>query len=129
MRGIGFHPCESEACLYRRGNGSNINLIAVYVDDFLIARSDLNELNIIKSKISERVLVVDKGPAKHFLTEMESLDKLQFIKMDILESFYQMEECRPISTPLEPIYQVICDNDNSDLYAILHSVSKLKLGR
>ena len=48
------------------GNGSNINLIAVYVDDLLIACSDLNELSLIKSQISERVSVVDKGSAKHF---------------------------------------------------------------
>ena len=50
------------------GNGSNINLIAVYLDDLLIACSDLNELNLINSQISERVPVVDKGPAKHFLS-------------------------------------------------------------
>ena len=35
------------------GNDSNINLIAVYVDDLLIVCSDLNELNRIKSQISE----------------------------------------------------------------------------
>ena len=68
VRGIGFHACESEPCLYRMGNGSNINLNAVYVDDLLIACSDLNELNQIKSQISERVSVVDKGPAKYFLS-------------------------------------------------------------
>lgn len=39
------------------GNGSNINLIAIYVDDLLIACSDLNEVNLIKSQISERVSV------------------------------------------------------------------------
>ena len=33
LRVIGFRPCESEPCLYRIGNDSNINLIAEYVDD------------------------------------------------------------------------------------------------
>ena len=50
--------------LYRMRNGSNINLIAVYVDDLLMACSNLNVLNLIKSQISERI--VDKGVAKHF---------------------------------------------------------------
>lgn len=65
---INFTPCLNEPCLYQRNNGDNINLIAVYVDDLLIASSDLGELNTIKLHIANRVQVVDKGPAKNFLS-------------------------------------------------------------
>ena len=121
LKGIGFHPCESEPCLYRRENGSNINLIAVYVDDLLIACSDLNELNQIKSQIAEKVSVVDKGPAKNFLSiEIErdgatgqiTIHQNKYIRELLHE--YKMEECRPVSTPLEPKFQVICENDNCE---------------
>ena len=121
LRRIGFHPCESEPCLYRMGNGSNIILIAVYVDDLLIACYDLNELNLIKSQISERVFVFDKSPAKHFLsiknmrvgvTGQITIHQNGYIT-DLLRG-YQIEECRLVSNPLECKYQVAYDNDNCE---------------
>lgn len=119
LRGIGFHPCSSEPCLYQRKDQSSINLIAVYVDDLLIASSNLQELNEVKTHIASKVQVVDKGPASNFLSieierygETGEIDIHQRKYISDLLHQYAMDECRPVSTPLETKFQIACSDEN-----------------
>ena len=67
LEDIGFSQCESESCLYVIRKNGNFSLIALYVDDLLIASSNIDELNQIKCKISRVVDVVDKGEVSYFI--------------------------------------------------------------
>lgn len=67
LRKIGFTPCESEPCLYKMNQEGNFNLIAVYVDDLILASTNKAELIQIKAQIASSFDLVDKGPLQHFL--------------------------------------------------------------
>lgn len=59
---IDFSPCISEPSLYTIDQGHKLNIIAVYIDDLMIACSDLGELSQIKKTFSSIFQIVDKGP-------------------------------------------------------------------
>ena len=104
---IEFYACESEPCLYIRKSENKVYIIAVYVDDMLIACSDINDMKFIKREISKRVEVVDKGPVNHFLNiEIERGGPTASIEIS------QMNDCRSVITPLEPNSQIACNNEN-----------------
>lgn len=118
MNEIGFSECKSEPCLYIKRNDGDICLIAVYVDDMLIGCSDINKLNHIKTEISRRVQVVDKGPVSHFLNmEIEregttgSIAISQRASIEDLLKRHGMENSRTVATPLEPNFQVVCKEE------------------
>lgn len=100
IRDIGYVPCKHEPCLYQANDGNKINLIAIYVDDIMIACSDKKNLELIKRKIGERFKIVDGGEVKHFLgLEIErenetgsiAVGHKQYIK-NLLQRF-DMENC------------------------------------
>lgn len=112
LRKIDFLPCVNEPCLYYK-NGDSLNLIAVYVDDLILASSNKNELLQIKAKIAEELDVVDKGMMSFFLgMEVERdgevgdiyIGQQKYIK-DLL-SRYDMTDCRKVATPLDVGFKV-----------------------
>lgn len=113
---IGFIACGSEPCLYIKRANNNVNIIAVYVDDMLLGCSNIDDLDIIKREISKRFEIVDKGPVNHFLNmEIErdgptgSIAISQRANIKQLLKRYGLEDCRSVSTPLEPNFQVACN--------------------
>lgn len=149
---LGFSACGNEPCLYKATVNGNMMLIAVYVDDLIIACKNKEEILKFKAHLSEEFEVSDKGILNHFLGMNISregeigaikVSQNQYIK-DILKQ-YQMEMCKPISVPLDPGFQTHCANDckrvNKEQYQsiigaltylsittrpdIQHSVSKL----
>jgi len=118
LNSMGFYACQSEPCVYIK-QGKNINIIAVYVDDLLIASSDLIELKVIKKQISESFQVIDKGQAKYFVSlEVErdgdtgTIYLCQKSQIQKLLKQYGMSHTKPISTPLEVNHQVRCDKED-----------------
>lgn len=90
-----------------------INIIAVYVDDLLIASSDCNQLHGIKVNISRGIEVVDKAPVNNFLSmkgnrdgEAGSISIGQKEHIRELLNDFGMNESRSIATPLDIVYQV-----------------------
>ena len=92
-------------------------LVAVYVDDLIIACSSKAELNDIKQNLTNEFDLVDKGPIKLFLgIEVERQSEVGDISLghrkyiENLLYAYGMENCRQRSTPLDAGYQVIKDD-------------------
>ncbi|XP_075163214.1 uncharacterized protein LOC142235845 [Haematobia irritans] len=94
-------------------------LVAVYVDDIIIACKDEQEILNLKSKIAAEFDISDKGRLQHFLgMEIErknitgdiKLSQVQYVK-DMLEQ-YGMKDCKSSSLPLVPGYQVKCDENS-----------------
>jgi len=67
MRSIGFDPMSNEPCLYKMSGKGNFEIILVYVDDFIIACQNKEDLVNIKASISNAFECVDKGLLKLFL--------------------------------------------------------------
>uniref|UniRef100_A0A0A1WFC7 Retrovirus-related Pol polyprotein from transposon TNT 1-94 n=1 Tax=Zeugodacus cucurbitae TaxID=28588 RepID=A0A0A1WFC7_ZEUCU len=119
LKEMGFSACNSEPCLYTKNQGRKLNIIAVYVDDLMIACSDLGELMQIKQQISSIFQIVDKGPINKFLgMEIERVGSVGAIsicqkqQLQQLLHKYDMDVCRPVYTPLEPSFQVNCNESN-----------------
>ena len=80
--------------------------IALYVDDFLIAGENADDIATIKSRLAERFDMKDLGIAEKFLgmkIEYEDgsvkLHQEQYL-CDLLKR-HGMQDCNPISTPLD----------------------------
>lgn len=152
LRKMNFVPCNTEPCLYKTMKNDFLVLIAVYVDDLIIACSDITTIKNVKKQIAGEFAVSDKGVLNHFLgmeveregeTGMIKLSQTQYIR-DVLKQ-YGMEQCKSVAVPLEAGYQVHCDanckKSNQQEYQslvgtlmylaistrpdILHSVSKM----
>ncbi|XP_017487777.1 PREDICTED: uncharacterized mitochondrial protein AtMg00810-like [Rhagoletis zephyria] len=115
---MGFTPCASEPCVYIKNKQRKYNIIAVYVDDLLLASSNLRDLNDIETKISKEFDILDGGPAKYFLgMEIERDGDVGNIAISQRQYIYDllmqngMEECKAVSKPLEVGFQTSCDKD------------------
>lgn len=64
---VGFKSSHNDPCLYLRHKNSSILLICLYVDDFLIARSNEAEISAIKGELSQPFEMKDLGSAKVIL--------------------------------------------------------------
>lgn len=119
LKKIGFSPCVSEPCVYTKNHKGNFNIIGVYVDDLILASSELHELTAIKAQISNEFEVVDGGKLEYFLgmeiqregdTGAVTVCQQQYINN--LLNQYGMDNCRPVSTPLDAGFQVHCSNES-----------------
>ena len=64
---MGFKRCVSDHCLYVRRNGNDIILLVLYVDDIVIAGSDLEEVKMVKADFKRRFEMKDLGELHHYL--------------------------------------------------------------
>ena len=63
----GFIPLESDHCVYVRKQNSSIIIIALYVDDLLLAASDPKELRSFKQNLTREFEMEDLGEATFIL--------------------------------------------------------------
>lgn len=59
LKNIGFKQCNSDPCVYTKNYKNYINIIAIYVDDILLACSSLEVMSGLKDKICKQFKVVD----------------------------------------------------------------------
>ena len=64
----GYTRCHSDHCVYlkRKNDGSYIILL-LYVDDMLVAGSNMQEINVLKIKLENSFAMKDLGAAKQNL--------------------------------------------------------------
>ena len=111
LLGIGFISSPNDPCLYFRHSSSGIVLIALYVDDLLIAGSSRSEIKFIKDKLSQRFEMKDMGAAKVILgieilrdrsNRRLFINQSEYTK-NILERF-GMINSKPVATPMDRSY-------------------------
>ncbi|CAH2090566.1 unnamed protein product [Euphydryas editha] len=104
----GFQNSLVDRCIYILDNG-NINknvYLVLYVDDLVIACGDIIIMNEVKNYLMTKFQMTDSLDIKLFLgikvtreNDNITLDQSSYIK-SILNK-YGMQDCKPISTPLE----------------------------
>lgn len=105
---LGFNTTRSDPCLYIRRQGNVIMIIALYVDDLLLAGSDLEAILWMKNELNKRFDMKDLGEAKtcigleidrirskHVLTVTQSKYAQAVLKR------FKMSACNPCVTPME----------------------------
>jgi hypothetical protein len=106
LRACGFTPSESDPCFYVKGQGREIMIIAVYVDDCVLIADERN-IPKLKAILSGRFKVKDLGPTRSILGIEVIRDEKQGTLclrqrghiLAILETF-QMTDSAPNQTPL-----------------------------
>ena len=102
---LGFIVNEADPCLYIKENGSNKTILALYVDDGLVASTNQTELFSLMNSLESEFKITHKA-ASYFLGFEISHRKDGSIKVSqegyarkILHRF-GMSECKPVSTPI-----------------------------
>ena len=109
----GLQQSIMDPCVYVRRTKSSTLIILIWVDDLIIAASDLNTLNKFKTNFGNSFLTKDLGTLKWFLGINFNIND-KFISLD--QSFYvqtilnrfNMNEAKPRSLPCDPsVYDLL----------------------
>jgi len=113
---FGAKKTAADMCVYVKGSGENLSIIAVYVDDILIASKNAESIKSLKEHLRKQFDITDRGEAKYCLG-MEfsvkqgevSIGQSAYIS-DLLQRF-GMTDCRAVSTPMALSTRADVDND------------------
>jgi hypothetical protein len=103
-----YSRCHYDHCVYFKKieNGSYIILL-LYVDDMLVARSNMQDINVLKKKLSNSFAMKDLGATKKILgmriTRDRKNHKLTLSQGEYIEKVlerFRMQNAKPVSTPL-----------------------------
>ena len=103
----GFEINPVDNCVYRKINGSKIIFLVLYVDDILLASSDVGLLGDTKKYLSKNFEMKDLGEASFVLGIKIHRDRSRGILglsqrsyIDKVLARYNMEKCKPGDTPI-----------------------------
>jgi hypothetical protein len=105
----GFTKNSADYSVYSKKQANAIFIIAVYVDDIILACNDINEMNLLKKQLKANFEMKDLGNLRWFLgmeitrdrkAGIIRLSQEQYIKK-VLERF-NMVDCKEAATPLDP---------------------------
>ncbi|KAL5837333.1 hypothetical protein ACOSQ3_014502 [Xanthoceras sorbifolium] len=107
MSSSGFTRCQADHCCYIKRFDNSFIILLLYVDDMLVAGSDMQEIMNLKRELSKQFTMKDLGAAKQILgmrikrdTKSETLllSQAEYIKKVL--SRFNMQDAKPVSTPL-----------------------------
>ena len=81
IKSLGFKQCVADKCLFVKRVGGKMYLISLYVDDILVAGSDLDEVERIKRQFTEHNEMKDLGELNYYLG-MKITRSEEYIKLD-----------------------------------------------
>ena len=120
LKEIGFKQSESDPCIYLRNNGE-LFVIAVYVDDLLLACKSFDQIVSVKN-MCKKYLMPDIGPLKHFLgvqivqnkDEGKIFMNQQAYAERVLNKF-GLSDANSVKSPMDANVKLIAATDDSKL--------------
>lgn len=107
MSSSGFTRCQADHCCYIKKFDNSFIILLLYVDDMLVAGSDMQEIQNLKLELSKHFAMKDLGAAKQILgmrirRDVKSgtlmLSQAEYIAKVLAR--FNMENAKPVSTPL-----------------------------
>ncbi|XP_019230446.1 PREDICTED: uncharacterized protein LOC109211369 [Nicotiana attenuata] len=102
----GYISSKNDCSLFTKSSGGSLIILAVSVDDILLAGDDIYELHGLKAFLSDTFKIKDLG-CVHYSLGLEVIQQPQGLLMcqhkftsDLLEEF-QCDHFTPVSTPLD----------------------------
>ncbi|KAE8725120.1 Polyadenylate-binding protein 7 [Hibiscus syriacus] len=95
MGSSGFTRCQADHCCYIKRFDNNFIILLLYVDDMLVAGSNMQEIIHLKQKLSKLFAMRIKRDTKSgtlMLSQAEYINKVL--------SRFNMQDAKPVSTPL-----------------------------
>jgi hypothetical protein len=106
LKGMGFGQSPHEAAIYRRGNGGNVLLVGVYVDDLVITGTKDKEVAVFKEEMKDTFQMSDLGLLSFYLgIELHqgdprfTLQQTAYVKRVV--ELAGLTGCNPVLTPME----------------------------
>ncbi|XP_061352521.1 uncharacterized mitochondrial protein AtMg00810-like [Gastrolobium bilobum] len=102
----GFDQCPYEHALYVKNSGGNLLFASLYVNDLIFMGNNDEMIQEFKSTMTREFEMTDLGLMKFFLClevrqgETDIFVSHEVYAKEILK--YKMEDCNPVSTPMEP---------------------------
>ena len=136
LKSSGYKQVGADSCLYMKSvklqnDKINFVILSIHVDDILWFSNDVIMLEEEKVAIGNKFKVEDLGEVSHILGMLIKRDRdsrtLTISQSKYLEGVlkrFNMEECKPVSTPLEPGKQFheLSDNERP---ANIHEYQKI----
>ncbi len=109
----GYIQNRADPCVYvkntTRNNKKSIMIIAIHVDDIILACNDAQMMDAEKKNLQRKFEMKDQGDAHHILGMSISRDRKKRILTisqkvyleNVLKRFH-MQDCKPVATPIEP---------------------------
>jgi hypothetical protein len=120
---LGFKRCVTDPCLYIRRREGRVLIVAVFVDDIVIASNHVATKQWLKNRLSAKYQMTDCGELRWFLgtrvlrdraNNTITLDQSQYID-DVLRRF-GMSNCHSVSTPaVTRLTSDMCPSTESDV--------------
>ncbi|KAE8695714.1 hypothetical protein F3Y22_tig00110694pilonHSYRG00408 [Hibiscus syriacus] len=102
-----FTRCQADHCCYIKRFDNSFIILLLYVDDMLVAGSDMQEIINLKQKLSKQFAMKDLGAAKQILgmrikrdTKSGTLILSQDEYINKVLFRFNMQDAKPVSTPL-----------------------------
>ena len=112
-----FKQSLSDACMYTIITNESKLIVLIWVDDIIIAGSDLQMVNTVKDMLSNNFKMKDMGPLSWFLNiqfkNMNGSVKMNQTKLieQVLTKFC-MSDCKPKTIPCDPTVTKIKESDS-----------------
>eukprot|EP00952_Eustigmatos_sp_NYUAD-ZCMA_P013640 53927-Eustigmatos_ZCMA.PRE.1 len=117
----GLTPSAADPCMYVMGSPdveSGMLIVALYVDDLLIAGSQRATVDRFKLAIADRFKMKDLGPLKWLLgmeirrdRSKRTLEISQTAYIDQLLTCFGMANCKPVATPSDGVLTRLEDDE------------------
>ena len=114
LKSVGYRKSKADKCIYvksvKEANGHiSFVILGVYVDDIIPVSNDPAMLKAEKAALCERFEMIDQGEIHYLLglsikrdRESRTLTISQLNYTEKVLRKFGMENCKPVSTPLEP---------------------------
>ena len=108
LEALGFTRSQADPCLYHRISNTELTLIGTYVDDCLVASSNLDTILALKTDLRKYFDITDLGEASLYVgiqitrrraERTISLSQSRYI--DTILARFGMDTCNSVSTPLD----------------------------
>ena len=110
IKSLGFTANDGDPCLYQRWVDQKLFIIALHVDDMLLAADCSVQLDDISHKFKSQFTMTDDGEVSRILGLTISRNLLQstitISQPDAIQSLltkFNMLDCAPVSTPIESL--------------------------
>jgi hypothetical protein len=123
LRRMGFEQSSHEAAVYRRGNGGNVLLVGIYVDDLVITGTKDTEVAAFKEEMKATFQMSDLGPLSFYLGINVHQDHFE---ITLRQTAYAkrvvglagLTDCNPALTPMEEKLKLSHDSTTEEVDAM-----------
>jgi hypothetical protein len=123
LQRMGFAQSSHEAAAYRRGNGGNVLLVGVYIDDLVITGTKDAEVAAFKEKMKATFQMSDLGPLSFYLgievhRDDSGITLRQTAYAKRVVELAGLTDCNPALTSMEERLKLSCDSTTEEVDAM-----------